>query len=59
MELPYHADQVAWRWDLVESTTALVEGGEFAVPDRPGLGVELNEDVARRHLKEGYGLFAE
>ena len=59
MELPYHADQVTWRWDLVESPAALVEEGEFALPDRPGLGVELNEDVAREHLKEGYGFFEE
>ncbi len=55
MELPYHADQVAWRWDLVASPTALVEGGEFVVPDRPGLGVELNESAVQQ-LFEGLGL---
>ena len=57
MELPYHADQVAWRWDLVRSEQALVEDGAFIVPESPGLGVELNEAVAREHLMPGYGYF--
>ena len=57
MELPYHADQVDWRWNLATSEQALVQDGEFVLPTAPGLGVELNEEVARAHLKEGYGLF--
>jgi galactonate dehydratase len=57
MELPYHADQVPWRWDLVQSDRPLIEGGMFVVPEGPGLGVALDEAVARAHLKPGYGFF--
>ena len=32
------------------------EDGHVIVPDEPGLGVELNEDVARAHPFEGAGL---
>jgi L-alanine-DL-glutamate epimerase-like enolase superfamily enzyme len=59
VELPYHADQVAWRWDLVRSAKPLIQDGWFVVPEGPGLGVELNEAVARAHVKPGYGFFGE
>ena len=53
MELPYHADQVAWRWDLLRGPGPLVRDGRFVVPQGPGLGVELNEEVVNRHLAPG------
>lgn len=59
MELPYHADQVPWRWDLVASDAPLIQDNAFVVPDKPGLGVDLNEDIAREHLAPGYGYFGE
>ncbi|MCZ6679127.1 MAG: mandelate racemase/muconate lactonizing enzyme family protein [Candidatus Poribacteria bacterium] len=57
MELPYHADQVSWRWDLVQSEAPLIQGGEFVLPEAPGLGIELNADVARAHLMPGHDYF--
>jgi L-alanine-DL-glutamate epimerase-like enolase superfamily enzyme len=59
MELPYHSDQVEWRWDLVRSENVLIQDGRFVVPSGPGLGVELNEEVAREHVKQGYDFFGE
>lgn len=59
MELPYHAHQVSWRWDLVLSEEPLIQDNAFVVPDKPGLGVELNEEVAREHVMPGYGYFGE
>ena len=46
--LEYDVDDVPWRDALV---TALPEisAGELRVPDGPGWGVELNEDVLREH----------
>ena len=38
MELPYHADQVAWRWDLAISNEPLMQDNIFAVPEQPGIG---------------------
>ena len=57
MEIPYHADQVPWRWDVVASPNPLIEDGFFNVPSGPGLGIELNEDVLRAHLRSGYSYF--
>jgi hypothetical protein len=34
-------------------------GGYVSVPDRPGLGIDLNEEVIREHLREGAQYFAE
>ena len=36
--------------------TPIVNHGWIEVPDRPGLGVTLNEDVVRQHLMPGTGL---
>ena len=57
MELPYHEDQIDWRWDLVRADEPLVQGGEFVVPQKPGLGIELNEDLCRAHIRPGSGFF--
>jgi len=57
LELPYHADQIDWRWELVDSGEALIQEGEFVLPQGPGLGVTFNEELARQHLKEGYDFF--
>ena len=53
MELPYHADQVEWRWDLAISDEPLMQDSVFVVPEQPGLGVEINAEVAREHLMPG------
>lgn len=50
MELPYHADQVDWRWDLAVSNEPLIQDNLFVMPDGPGLGVEINAEVARAYL---------
>ena len=42
-----------WWEDLVEHDRPIIEGGYIRVPDGPGLGVRLNEDVARSHLAPG------
>ncbi|HVA89699.1 MAG TPA: mandelate racemase/muconate lactonizing enzyme family protein, partial [Chloroflexota bacterium] len=36
----------------------IVERGYIAVPEGPGLGVTLNEEVCRQHLKPGTEWFA-
>ena len=59
MELPYHADQVDWRWDLVRTEQPLIQDGMFVVPEGPGLGIELDEEVVRAHLKPGSKFFEE
>ncbi len=43
-----------WWEDLVTDTKKpIVEDGYITVPEEPGIGVELNEEVVKEHLKEG------
>jgi L-alanine-DL-glutamate epimerase-like enolase superfamily enzyme len=58
LALECHALDVPW-WDsLVEGVAEpIVNNGWAQVPERPGLGVTLNEDEVRRHLKPGTGYF--
>ena len=54
--LENHSVDVPWWGDLVEGIAKpIVNRGFIAVPDKPGLGVELNEDIVKQHLLEpGY-----
>ena len=55
--LEYHARDVDWWGDLVGEN--LIHEGAIPVPDGPGLGVELDMNVAEEHLYEGETLFDE
>ncbi len=46
--LEYQWNEVPWRGDLVDPPEQFRDG-HISVPDRPGFGVELNEDVVRAH----------
>ncbi len=54
-----HAVDIPWWDDLVAQPAAkpIVNRGYIAVPDSPGLGVELNEEVVQQHIRKG-GYFA-
>jgi L-alanine-DL-glutamate epimerase-like enolase superfamily enzyme len=49
--LEYHALEVDWWDDLLVRDDPLIEDGYIEVPETPGLGVELDEAVAREHAK--------
>jgi len=46
--LELDVDEVPWRSALV-THPAVIENGEYVLPDRPGWGAELNEGVALEH----------
>ena len=48
--LEYHAREVEWWEDLVVGDD-LIQNGRMAVPDDPGLGIELDWDVIEEHTK--------
>jgi L-alanine-DL-glutamate epimerase-like enolase superfamily enzyme len=54
--LENHSVDVPWWGDLVEGIEKpVVNKGFITVPDKPGLGITLNEDVVKQHLLEpGY-----
>jgi len=56
--LEYHALEVDWWDDLHDGDDPLIEEGYIEVPEAPGLGIELNEDVAREHLHDPGTMFA-
>jgi L-alanine-DL-glutamate epimerase-like enolase superfamily enzyme len=57
--LEHHSLDVPWWEGLVRTTggNALVEKGFAIVPDSPGLGVELNEEAVKQHLRPNSGYF--
>ena len=56
MVLENHSVEVPWWSDLVEGVEKpIVNKGYIKVPDKPGLGVTLNDAVMKQHLAEpGY-----
>jgi L-alanine-DL-glutamate epimerase-like enolase superfamily enzyme len=54
-----HSLDVPWWSSLVQEgvKTPIVNHGWIDVPDRPGLGITLNDDVVRQHLAPGTGYF--
>jgi len=58
MVLEFHGLDVPFWEDLITGMpTPVIRNGEISVPAGPGLGVELNEAVAKEYLKAGEGLF--
>jgi L-alanine-DL-glutamate epimerase-like enolase superfamily enzyme len=59
ISLEHHSMDVPWWESLVRTTSGqpLVEKGFAIVPDSPGLGVELNDDVVKQHLRPESGFF--
>jgi L-alanine-DL-glutamate epimerase-like enolase superfamily enzyme len=54
--LENHSVDVPWWGDLVQGVDKpIIDKGFIAVPEKPGLGVTLNEEVVKQHLLEpGY-----
>jgi L-alanine-DL-glutamate epimerase-like enolase superfamily enzyme len=47
------AKYIDWWQDLVIHDGPIIAGGYHTITDKPGYGVEINEDVARAHLAPG------
>lgn len=55
LALEHHSVDVPWWEDLVNGDKPLFNKGFANVPNRPGLGITLNDDVMKQHLAEpGY-----
>lgn len=53
-----HSLDVPWWQDLVEGIEKpIINKGYITVPDKPGLGITLNEDAVKAHLMRGTGYF--
>lgn len=59
LALEFHASEVPFWNDLVEGIPGpVIDEGYIRVPEKPGLGVRLNEEVARRFSLKGEPFFA-
>ena len=58
LALEFHASEVPFWNDLVEGLPKpLIQCGFIKVPENPGLGATLNEEVARRYARRGEPFF--
>jgi L-alanine-DL-glutamate epimerase-like enolase superfamily enzyme len=55
--LEFHGQDVSWWDDLFVGDHPLIQDGHIQLPDGPGLGIDLNEDVARAHLASSSSFF--
>lgn len=56
--LEHHSLDVPWWDDLVEGVEKpIANRGIISVPDKPGLGITLNDEVVKQHLKPGTTYF--
>ena len=58
LALENHSVDVPWWEDLVEGIEKpILKHGYINVPEKPGLGVTLNDEVVKQHLKPGTSYF--
>jgi L-alanine-DL-glutamate epimerase-like enolase superfamily enzyme len=58
LALEFHASDVPFWNELIDGLPKpLIQGGFIKMPEKPGLGVTLNEDVARRYARPGEPFF--
>jgi L-alanine-DL-glutamate epimerase-like enolase superfamily enzyme len=58
LALEFHASDVPFWNDLVEGLPKpMIENGFITIPEKPGLGVTLNEELARRYARKGEPFF--
>ncbi|RIV28166.1 mandelate racemase/muconate lactonizing enzyme family protein [Alicyclobacillaceae bacterium I2511] len=57
LALEWHASEVPF-WGEMLTEGSLIKNGSIEVPNRPGLGATLNEEVVRRYAKSGEPVFA-
>ena len=43
--------------ELVVGDEPLIKDGYIKLPDKPGLGLTLNEETVRKHLRKGSSAF--
>ncbi len=56
--LEFHASDVPFWNDLVEGMpNPIIQNGTIRLPDKPGLGLVLNEKVARKYARKGEPFF--
>jgi D-xylonate dehydratase len=58
LAVEYHSYELGWWEDLVQED-GLIEEGRMEIPEKPGLGIELDLDVVEEKMVPGETLFDE
>jgi len=58
--LEFHSQDISW-WNAVvdREDDPIIQDGYLTLDDKPGLGLELNDDVCRQHVMPGTSYFGE
>ena len=56
--MEFHAMDVGWFEEIIDWPEPVIHDGYLHFTGQPGLGIDLDEDVARRHLMPGETWFA-
>ena len=58
LALEWHAASVPFFDELAKGATEpMIQDGHIRVPDKPGIGIEIDEDVAYKYRKPGEAFF--
>lgn len=58
LTIEFHAREVEWWEDMVISDAKpLMSNGYIIPPEKPGIGLDINEEVIKKHLVEEKGFF--
>jgi len=55
--MEYHSLDIPWWQDLIDYDRPLIRDGFIEIPEGAGLGIGLNQEVARKHLATGGSYF--
>jgi L-alanine-DL-glutamate epimerase-like enolase superfamily enzyme len=50
-------EKISYWKDIIKNEGPFYKDGYFEMTDKPGLGIELNEDVCKANLWPGSGFF--
>ena len=56
--LEHHFQDFPWWEDLVREPKPLIDRGYLTLPEKPGIGVEINEEEVLKHIKFGEDFFS-
>ena len=56
--LEFHFQDVPWWDDMSKSPHPVIDRGFVTVPEKPGIGVELNKQVLLKHITRGKDFFS-
>jgi len=58
MALEHHFQDFPWWENLIKEPKPLIDHGYISLPEKPGIGIEINEEEVLKHIKFGEDFFS-